>query len=52
MISSVELAYVIQKLWAIRGSYFPQKERQVQTDAWDDIIMFFEAKKKETEKIL
>ena len=52
MISKVDLAYMIQKLWAIRGSYFPYTERQVQEDAWEDIIMLLEAKKKEMEKIL
>lgn len=52
MISKVDLAYVIQKLWAIRGSYFPYTERQAQQEAWEDIIMLLETKKKETEKIL
>lgn len=52
MMSKVDLAYVIQKLWAIRGSYFPYTERQAQIDAWEKIIIFLETKKAETEKIL
>ena len=52
MISKVDLAYMIQKLWAIRGSYFPYAERPAQQEAWEDIIMLLETKKKETEKIL
>lgn len=52
MLSKVDLAYVIQKLWAIRGSYFPYNERQPQIDAWEEIIMLLETKKAETEKIL
>ena len=52
MMSKDDLAYVIQKLWAIRGSYFPYTERQAQQDAWEEILMLLETKKAETEKIL
>ena len=50
MYSKTEFEHVIQKLWAIRGSYFPHGERQAQTEAWEDILMFLEAER--TKEIL